>query len=223
MPEIKLVSPPEAHYTVYKLTSPEGKVYIGCTGLKVRQRWDNGRAYWRHVPIGEAIARYGWDNMKKEVLCEKLTREGAESLEEWFINYYDSRNPEKGYNRFTGGARKGAKQSELSKIRNRNTQLIRHNRNPEICMQYSEKNKAYFRAHPESRKKISAQMSAYLRSPEGRKFVEANGKPKPVRCVETGAVFRSQKAAERATGFSGIHKACSGIQTMSGGYHWEYI
>ena len=29
-------SPPEAHYTVYKLTDPEGKIYIGCTGQSVK-------------------------------------------------------------------------------------------------------------------------------------------------------------------------------------------
>ena len=30
--------PPEAHYTVYKLTDPNGKVYIGCTGKPVEKR-----------------------------------------------------------------------------------------------------------------------------------------------------------------------------------------
>ena len=223
MENIKLVSPPEAHYTVYKLTSPDEKVYIGFTGVRVQDRWDSGWGYKRRTPIREAINHFGWKSFRKEILCEKLTREGAEKLEAWFIEYYDSMNPEKGYNRFTGGDRKGAHASSATIARQRETQLAMCINNPECCRINSESKLAYFRAHPERREKISAQMSAYLRSPEGRKFVEANGKPKPVRCVETGAVFRSQNAAERATGFRGIHKACSGIQTMSGGYHWEYI
>ena len=32
----------EAHYTVYKLTDPEGKIYIGVTGQTVEQRWRKG-------------------------------------------------------------------------------------------------------------------------------------------------------------------------------------
>ena len=31
-------APPEAHYTVYKLTDPDGKVYIGCTGRSEERR-----------------------------------------------------------------------------------------------------------------------------------------------------------------------------------------
>ena len=46
------------------------------------------------------------------ILCEKLTKKGAEKLEAWFIEYYDSMNPEKGYNRITGGARKGSRASK---------------------------------------------------------------------------------------------------------------
>ena len=34
--------------------------------------------------------------------------------------------------------------------------------------------------------------------------------------------YPSQKAAEKATGFSSIHKACSGKQYTASGYHWRY-
>ena len=85
MENIELISPPEAHYTVYKLTSPENKVYIGCTGQRVKKRWCAGLGYDKSTPIRKAIAFYGWENFKKEILCEKLTKEGAEQLEKWFI------------------------------------------------------------------------------------------------------------------------------------------
>ena len=203
--DIKLVTPPEAHYTVYKLTDPAGKIYIGCTGQTVKRRWRNGAGYKSNTPVGRAIRALGWNSIRKDILCEKLTKEGAEKLEKWFVEYYDSMNPEKGYNRMTGGARKGAQAGNETQTLTREIRL------------------AYYRRHPEARSRIAAQMSEYLRSAEGRKFAECCSKPKPVRCVETGEVYPSQCAAEKATGYYGIHKACSGRQQVCGGYHWENI
>ena len=203
--DIKLVSPPEAHYTVYRLTDPAGKIYIGCTGQTVKRRWRSGAGYKSNTPVGRAIRALGWNSIRKDILCEKLTKEGAEKLEKWFVEYYDSMNPEKGYNRIMGGARKGARASAEAKELNREIML------------------AYYRRHPEARRRIAMQVSEYLRSPAGRKFAECCSKPKPVRCVETGEVFPSQKAAEDKTGFRNIHKVCAGKKSVCGGYHWEYV
>ena len=63
----------------------------------------------------------------------------------------------------------------------------------------------------------------YLLYPTDRAFALSSGRAKLVRCVETGEEYPSQNAAEKATGMRGIHKACSGIQTGCGGYHWLYI
>ena len=294
MENINLVSPPEAHYTVYKLTDPERKIYIGMTGKTVEQRWRKGRNYKKDTPIREAILHFGWDAFQKEILCEKLTREGGEKLEKWFIAYYDSSDPAKGYNRFLGGLGKGANMSEVTKqicrkvknrlykerpeviekirntvktayendpeyrrrvsrgilkayeddptYRDRVSETVRqlwqnpdyraravegmaaiHVDNPELSCKQQERSRRYFREHPERKAAVSAQMSRYLMTPDGRKFVETSGRPKPVRCVETGEVFPSQLAAEKATGFCGIHKVCADRQRTSGGYHWEYI
>ncbi|MBQ6366545.1 MAG: hypothetical protein IJI61_09120 [Oscillospiraceae bacterium] len=107
--------PEGSHYTVYKLTDPDRKVYIGCTGQPVKRRWQRGRGYNSNVPIRRAIDVLGWDAFEKRILCENLTREGGEKLEKWFVEYYDSMDPEKGYNRVTGGARKGSKMSDATK------------------------------------------------------------------------------------------------------------
>ena len=294
MSEINLVSPPEAHYTVYKLTDPEGKIYIGCTGKQVEQRWGKGKRYSKDTPIRVAIDALGWDAFQKEILCEKLTREGAEKLEKWFIAYYDSSDPEKGYNRFLGGLGKGAHMSEITKKNSRiaknrmyeerpeviekirNTvnarfendsdykgrvsrgvlkayerdpsiktrisnsvkglwqdpdyrrrsaeaQAAKHENNPDLALEMQERSRQFHREHPEIGAAASAFMKEYLRSPGGRKFLESDSHGKPVRCVETGEVYRSQHAAEAATGFSNIHKACSGRNRTCGGYHWERI
>ena len=293
MENVNLVSPPEAYYTVYKLTDPEGKIYIGLTGKPVEQRWLKGRGYSRDTPIRAAITRFGWDAFQKEILCEKLTKEGGEKLEKWFIATYDSSDPAKGYNRFLGGLGKGVHMSEVSKkicrkVKNRQyterPELIRKIRdsvnslyendpdyrrrigkavveaferdpsiktrisnkmkqhwqdpayrdyitkrvaearigNRELCEKQQDIARQFFQKHPERRAAISVQMSRYLLSPQGRKFVESDSSPKPVRCVETGEVFPSQRAAERATGFLNIHKICGDSGKTCGGFHWEY-
>lgn len=50
------------------------------------------------------------------------------------------------------------------------------------------------------------------------------GKTKPVRCIETGAVYESSKQAERDTGIyhSHISRCCKGKAASAGGKRWEY-
>lgn len=47
---------------------------------------------------------------------------------------------------------------------------------------------------------------------------------RPVRCVETGEVFKNQTEAGRAIGKHkyGINNVLKGKQNTCGGYHWEY-
>ena len=223
MENTKLVSPPEAHYTVYKLTDRQGKVYIGCTGQTVKKRWRGGRGYQVNSQIGRAIRAYGWDSFSKEILCKKLTKEGGEKLEKWFVEYYDSLNPEKGYNGFTGGNRSGATASGCTRGNMRVAKAATFDGNRAISRQFRDTSNTYYREHPELRRQIASVMSSYLLSPAGRKFPLSSKKAKPVMCVETGEVYRSAHAAEKATGLCSIHKVCQGRRKVSGGYHWEYV
>ena len=283
---------PEAHYTVYKLTDPEGKVYIGCTGKTVEERWRNGWHYNCYSRIYKAIRKFGWVNIEKKILCEKLTREGAEKLEKWFIAYYDSANPEKGYNRALGGLGKGSRMSEATKkllsdekfrkyredpdyrerVRKgvqvayendpqyreklRISALAYYEQNPESKSRISKmstslwqqedyrkktvagmlkvredpalaqnlqmKMKKFYDDHPEKKEEIRRRMMEYLSKPENRAFPDCDNHPKPVICIETGEYYPSQKAAEKATGFSKIHNVCEGKRCTAGGYHWRY-
>ena len=47
-------------YTVYKHTSPSGKVYIGITSIDVVRRWANGKNYVNCICFNRAIQKYGW-------------------------------------------------------------------------------------------------------------------------------------------------------------------
>lgn len=61
-------------YTVYKHTTPSGKVYIGITGRAVEKRWENGSGYKSNKYFYSAIKKYGWDNIKHEIVCTGLSK-----------------------------------------------------------------------------------------------------------------------------------------------------
>ena len=92
-------------FTIYKLESPEGKVYIGCTKhSRLEHRFGpNSEGYWNQSRLWEAIQRLGWEQFSKEVLGQVNTREEASELERHYIQKYDAQNPDKGYNTRPGG------------------------------------------------------------------------------------------------------------------------
>lgn len=83
-------------YSVYKFTFPNGKIYIGQTGQRVQNRWNYGTGY-KNQDVYEPIKEYGWDNVKKEILAEDISKKEAGILERYYINFYHS--VENGYNR----------------------------------------------------------------------------------------------------------------------------
>lgn len=94
---------PKQTYKVYKHTFPNGKVYIGITFRDVKKRWGNGNNYKNNRYIDNAIKKYGWDNIKHEVLFDGLSKEDAEKKEIELIQHYKSNNQEYGYNITNGG------------------------------------------------------------------------------------------------------------------------
>ncbi len=89
-------------YYVYKHTTPSNKIYIGITANKPQKRWGGGANY-KNQHFHNAIKKYGWDNIKHEILFEGLTKELAEQKEIELIKLYDTTNPNKGYNETNGG------------------------------------------------------------------------------------------------------------------------
>lgn len=89
------------NWTVYKHTSPSGKVYIGITKRSCKIRWSNGKGY-KDCPIFfRAIEKYGWNNIKHEILFENFNEVSAKMTEEDLIYYYKS--IDKSYNITNGG------------------------------------------------------------------------------------------------------------------------
>lgn len=91
------------NWSVYVLTVPNGKRYVGTTSKKPTQRWNYGYGYEQNLPFFAAIKEYGWRNIKKEVVGTGLTQSDAHALERSLIEKYKSTDPEYGYNRAAGG------------------------------------------------------------------------------------------------------------------------
>lgn len=90
-------------YTVYKHTTPSGKRYIGITCRKPEERWENGSGYKGNKHFYRAIERYGWSNIRHEIVADGLTKAQACAMEIKLIAEYDTTDPDKGYNHSTGG------------------------------------------------------------------------------------------------------------------------
>lgn len=220
-------------YTVYKHTTPTGKVYIGITCRSVKKRWQNGRGYTysHNYHFEQAIKKYGWENIKHEILAQHLTKEQAESKEVELIKEYDATNPERGYNIRSGGDA-GSKLSEETKRKlsemkrgEKNPMFGNHSPHPWQIGKNNglvgEKHPMYGRTgkdNPRFGMKHSAEAVEKMRANSANSI--------PVRCVETGEVFRSVQEAARACRGSGnaISLVCKHAPhyNTAFGYHWEY-
>lgn len=102
-------------FIVYRHIFPNGKVYIGITCQEPKKRWRYGCGYRHNQYITNAIRKYGWDNIKHEILFEGLTKEEAEQKEIELIKLYKSNQKEYGYNIENGGNHNGKHSEETKK------------------------------------------------------------------------------------------------------------
>jgi hypothetical protein len=72
-------------YYVYMHTSPNGKKYIGMT-RNFKQRWASG--YKDNKKFHEDINKFGWDNIKHDILAETYYGWLARKLEKDMILRY---------------------------------------------------------------------------------------------------------------------------------------
>lgn len=90
------------NYTVYVHTNKtNNKKYIGITSQKPQWRWNNGKGYKTQPKFYNAILKYGWDGFTHTILHTDLTKEQAATLEQFYIDQYDS--IDNGYNLSIGG------------------------------------------------------------------------------------------------------------------------
>ena len=77
-------------WVVYVHIFPNGKKYFGITCKIPDKRWENGHGYTKNgQPVMyHAIKKYGWENIKHEILFTNLTKKEAELKEKELIALY---------------------------------------------------------------------------------------------------------------------------------------
>lgn len=213
-------------YTVYKHTCPNNKVYIGITGLSVKKRWANGYGYRNNRLFFRAIEKYGWNNIKHEVLYTNLTKEEAEKREVELISLFKCNDKTYGYNISAGGSATtlGIKMSTETKGKISKSTLGRIPWNKGVPRTKQEKQKM-----SQNRKGIPAWNKGHAWSQDVKANISTAKKEQqkgnPLVCCETGDVYYSASEAQRQTGIdsSSIRKCCKGIAKSAGGFRWRYL
>ena len=206
------------NWCVYIHTTPDGKVYVGTTGVKPSKRWNYGYGY-RGTPFFDAILTFGWNNISHDIIKEGLTKEEAYSLEIQIIRDYDATNPRRGYNRATGGhGSSGVRISEETRSRLSESHFGKKNPHSE----------EWNRKISDSLRGKSKPHCGVPRSEEcKRKIAEKHSKP-VLQFLITGELvnrYSSAREAERQTGIANqnIANCCLGKSFTAGGFIWKYL
>ena len=90
----------EREYSVYCHTFPNGKRYVGISS-DCENRWRNGKGYETQPKMDRAIQKYGWENIKHDIVLSGLSKEQANELEKYLIAELNT--IQNGYNVTIGG------------------------------------------------------------------------------------------------------------------------
>lgn len=228
------------NYTVYKHTAPNGKVYIGITQQSVKNRWNYGNGYANNKHFTSAIKKYGWINIKHEILFENLTKEQAEQKEKELIAEYKSNDTNYGYNLDSGG-NCNKEHSDETKIKIKSS-LIGH----EVSKETKEKlTNIYLDAFGKShsiaewsnitgikQQTIWARVKRYRISvEEALRVKEFRGKQLNKRVVQlekNGTKLNEYSSVTDASNKTGVNcshigECCKGKRKTAGGYVWKWF
>lgn len=208
----------EKTYVVYRHIFPNGKCYIGITCAKpYHRRWRGGTGYCAQPKIYNAILKYGWENIRHELLYENLTVDDANQIEQEMIAKFNS--IENGYNISTGGGGTfGIPCSEEKKLKigyaNRGKTCV----DPDRIRRYVKEHGAWNKGGhltPEQYQKIVAERRARC-----NKAISAYD-PITLKCV---LHFDSCVNAAKAIGACEVEisRCARGRRKTSHGYIWRY-
>lgn len=204
-------------WSVYIHTTPDGKVYIGATSKPPKERWNYGYGY-RRSPFYKTIKQYGWDNILHEIVASGLCEQEAYDLERKLISEYDSTNPDKGYNRATGGRGTwGVKISDETRQRLIDSHVGKKNPHTQ---EWNQK----IREGNLGRKKPH---TGVPRSEHTRQKIREAHSISVLQFNLDGVLvneYSSMREAQKVTGIANqnISSCCSGKSKTAGGYIWKY-
>ena len=220
-------------YCVYKHKFPNGKVYIGITSQNPLKRWSGGSGYRNQKLMYAAILKYGWDNIKHEILFDGLTKEEAEQKEKVLIAKYESSNPVYGYNILDG--------EDVATHQHKMTEEERKKHSLRLKEKYAHE------PHHMTGKKLPYSWKEHIResnigkhskekhhfygkhlSESHREKLSKNNNVAVVQQSKDGEIiseFFSISEAHRQTGVDIGHicRCCKGGSKTAGGFIWSYV
>lgn len=227
---------------VYRITFPNGKVYIGQTRQRLERRWRNGSGYKECPYVYRAIQKYGWENTVHELVADGLTQDQADDLEHELIAECRAQDEDYGYNLQSGGGitRRGNKNSDTH-----NAAIAKSKSVPVVCYDKSGRFIAEFQSAKEAAEfahvtpqEISKVRSGTSKSSGGYvwrfkgdpfdkfSFEPSRGRLKRIalRTADGIRIFDNASEAERETGIahSLILKYCKGEKHPRNHFRWEF-
>lgn len=193
-----------------------GKIYVGQTCKTPRARWQNGTGYRTQTHFWASICKYGWDNFEHRIVASDLTQREANLIEKMLIERLDTMNPEKGYNKDSGGnGRRFVSEETRRKI------SLSH---------IGEKNPMYGKHMSEENKQVCRERWKGSNNP----IIGKTGKdahhitPVYKRDKETNEIickYDTMQQAEDDTGaaHSNIVRCCTGSRKTAAGFRWSYV
>ena len=216
-------------YTVYQHKNKiNGKVYIGITSQKPKQRWRNGEGYKSSPHFYSAIQKYGWDNFEHNILFVELTKEQACLKEQELIKEFNSMNREYGYNSTSGGdifVMNEETKQKISQALMGNQNNLGHSCSEEKKKKISEAQKGREFTEEHKQKLSEAAKNRHVPcSEEKKQTLKEKSHKKPVYCEELNKVFESVQECGRQLGIpaTNITKLCNGRGKTLKGYHLRY-
>ena len=92
----------EPQYQLYcHVNKINGKAYYGITKNTWQDRW--ATKYKGNAHFNRAITKYGEGAWRHEIVADGMTAKDAAEWEKALIAFFDTTNPEKGYNKGKGG------------------------------------------------------------------------------------------------------------------------
>lgn len=128
----------EKSFSVYIHTFPNGKKYIGIS-KDIKRRFRNGKGYEGQPIVWAAIKKYGWKNVKTEIVLTGLSEEEAKEKEIFLISKYKTNLREFGYNQTLGGEGANGRKLTESQKREIGERMSACNKGKKLTKEHKEK------------------------------------------------------------------------------------
>ncbi|MEY2196817.1 tyrosine-type recombinase/integrase [Neobacillus sp. BF23-41] len=227
---------------IYKIENHiNNKVYIGQTINTIQRRYNGTslKAIYENMHndhLRRAMRKYGLDNFSIEILIESDSIDDLNGYEQYYINIFNSMDPNHGYNKRDGGKNNKASTELKQKFSEIQTELkgIKV-----ICVDNNKVYSSLTEAAKEYNVKIDAikiacknhlkgatcggmQWDYYIEGKTYELYDKNFYNAQPVICINSKEVFSSIREAERKTGLGGIGACCRGEAHSIGGMQWAY-